>query len=102
MLTKLEKEYPSDAWSYLSKPQYTAPVGIALAVLAVLVLYWIVATWRGQRWALWLHLLFNGPGAVAGLILGGGRGSIVLPLAVTIYCTLRLTGHIGPKKRKGK
>ncbi|HVT14386.1 MAG TPA: hypothetical protein VHE55_19135 [Fimbriimonadaceae bacterium] len=92
---QFEKNNPSEAWKYLNDPKNSVAIGIALAFLAFLVIGWIVGTWRGRPWALVLHLAFNAPSAVVGVIVGQAY-SVVISILVAVYCVLRLTGTIGP------
>lgn len=102
IVEKAQKDYPSDAWKYLSDPKNTALIGGLLIALVIVDVFWIVGTWRGRRWALWLHLVLGAPGAIAGLMFSDGRIGSILPGVVVIYCILRLAGHVGPNKSKRK
>jgi hypothetical protein len=94
MVSQLRKDYPSEAWKFIQQPKYAIPVGLVLAAIAILTICWIVATWRGRRWAIWLHLITNAPGAVLGLVFGA-RAEAVLPILISVYCLLRLSGNLG-------
>lgn len=108
LISQFEKQHPSEAWKYLNDPKYMAPVGIGLAAIACLIVWWIVATWRGRAWALGLHVALSGIDVAIGLIFGTLNASAILPICVAIYCVLRLTGNLGqpsktapaPRKRK--
>lgn len=100
VVRRFEKDYPSEIWRFLSDPKYTLPVGILLVFSAVLDVCWIVATWRGRRGALRLHLISSGSGSVLGLILGRPSAGLIFPLVVTVYCFLRLSGYVGPTEKK--
>jgi len=100
VVADIQKQFPSDAWKYISDPKYTLPVGIGLILIAIFEVWWGVSTWRGRRWALWLHLIFHGSGGVLGLIFSKYAVGELLSLGIVLYCILRLTGSVGPKRRK--
>ena len=100
VVADIQRQYPSDAWKYLSDPKYTLPLGIGLILVATFEIWWSVATWRGRRWALWLHLIFHGAGGTLSLIFAKPQIGEILSLTVAVYCILRLTGSLGTKKKK--
>lgn len=68
----------------------------ALFIFAILT---IRATWQGRKWAFWVTLLTNAPGATLSAFAGqtDSRYGSLIPVVVSIYCILRLAGSVGPK-----
>lgn len=69
------------------------------AALFVFSLVFVRATWLGRKWAIWLHLLLNLPGAIIALnfVPSESKVGICFPLIIAVYCLLRVMGSVGPK-----
>lgn len=101
-LSGLKRDYPSAPWASLLAPKYAVFLGVTLLVIAIADMCWIVATWRGRRWALWLHLILSSPSAVLGVVFGSSHVATIASVVVVIYCVLRLSGQVDAKPvRKG-
>jgi hypothetical protein len=98
VLTDFRKQHPSEAWRYLMDPKYTVSVGILIVVWILLSIWWTVATWRGRRFAIGLHLFFSGIAAAIGIAFGLGVSAYVIEAVIAIYAILRLMGNVGPKQ----
>lgn len=109
VLKDWQRSNPGTVVEKFAKPQYAVALGVILALSTLCGLIWIVCTWKGRRWALWLHLFLAVPSLIGSGYAGTPLGAL-LPLAVMIYCGLRLSGSLGwaraparsaPKKRMG-
>ena len=71
----------------------------AVAVMTIFSIFFVMATWKGRRWAYVIHLILHLPSAALTILLGqaDARFGSILSIVIAIYCLLRLFGSVGPK-----
>ena len=78
-------------------------VGIAILVFvgifALLSIKFVLDTWKGRKWAIWIHFLLHAPSAAAPIIYGNSQAQMgsVIGIVIAIYCLLRIFGSVGPR-----
>jgi hypothetical protein len=95
--TEMRKSMSDPAAAWMFDPQSGIAVGILAASLAVFFLALTIGTWKSRRWALFASLVLQVAGGSLSYYWGASWTALVPNALVAFYCSLRLTGALGPK-----